>query len=162
MEPASMTVLPAGETAPDFSLPTDGGDVFTLSSHRGRPVAIYFYPQDMTEGCTIENREFSALLPQFEAEGAVVVGISPDSIDSHCRFRDRFSLGAPLLSDPDHAVIEAYGCWALKKLYGREYMGVVRTSFVVGADGRIAAVLPAPRIKGHAAKVLEAVRALPD
>jgi peroxiredoxin Q/BCP len=155
-----MTVFPVGETAPDFSLPTDGGDVFTLSSKRGRPVVIYFYPQDMTEGCTIENQEFSALLPQFEAEGAVVVGISPDSIESHCRFRDRFSLGVVLLPDPDHAVIEAYGCWTLKKLYGREYMGVVRTSFVIGPDGRIAAVLPARRIKGHAAKVLEAVRAL--
>lgn len=154
-----MPIPAPGDPAPDFALPTDRGGTFRLSDHVGRPVVIYFYPQDMTEGCTIENREYSELLPEFAALGAEVVGISPDSVASHCTFRDKYNLAAPLLSDPDHAVIEAYGAWALKKLYGREYMGVVRLSVVVGPDGRIAAVIPAPRIKDHAARVLAQLRA---
>jgi peroxiredoxin Q/BCP len=155
--------IPAvGQTAPGFTLPADDGSTFSLQAERGHPVVIYFYPQDMTEGCTIENQEFSALRPEFDALGAVVVGISPDGIESHCRFRDRYGLTVPLLSDADHAVTDAYGFWALKKLYGRQYLGVVRASVVVDAAGSIAAIVPATRIKGHAAKVLDQVRLLAD
>jgi peroxiredoxin Q/BCP len=152
-----MTTIAVGEMAPDFTLPSDSGDSFTLSAHRGRPVVLFFYPQDDTEGCTIENQEFSSLAAEFASAGAVLVGISPDSVADHCAFRDKYGLSVPLLSDPDRIAIEPYGLWQLKTLYGREYLGLVRTTIIVGADGHIAAVMRATRIKGHAAKVLEAV-----
>lgn len=155
-----MTKLTAGQPAPDFSLQADDGTIFSLSAQRDRPVVLYFYPQDDTEGCTLESQEFSALLPDFQALGAVVVGISPDSFESHCKFRDKFNLAAPLLADPDRKAVDAYGLWQLKKLWGVEYMGLVRTTFLIGTDGRIAGTFKATRIRGHAAKVLEALRDL--
>ncbi|MGN6487878.1 MAG: peroxiredoxin [Devosia sp.] len=155
-----MPVPAVGSLAPDFELVTDASEKFRLSRHRGRPVVLYFYPQDDTEGCTLENIEFTDLLPEFRKLKAVVVGISPDSVEKHCSFRDKYNLGAPLASDPDHAVIEAYGLWQLKKMWGVEFMGVKRATVIVDAEGRVADVIHATRIKGHAAKVLEAVRAL--
>jgi peroxiredoxin Q/BCP len=155
-----MLPLSVGRKAPDFELPTDRGDTFRLADHKGKPVVLYFYPQDDTEGCTVENLEFSALKAEFEALGAVVVGISPDSVKSHCSFRDKFRLGIPLLADTDLKATKKYGLWQLKKLWGVEYMGLVRTSFLVARNGKIAGIFKATRIKDHAAKVLTATAAL--
>lgn len=155
-----MPAPTVGKKAPDFELPAADGSTFRLSDHKGKPVVLYFYPQDDTEGCTLENQEFSALLPQFRALGAVIAGISPDSIESHCKFRDKFSLTAPLLADTDLKVTRKYGLWQLKKLWGVEYMGLVRTSFLIDARGRIAGIFKATRIRDHAARLLDATRAL--
>jgi thioredoxin-dependent peroxiredoxin len=153
--------LPAiGSPAPDFSIETDSGEVFRLSAHRGHIVVLYFYPEDDTEGCTLENIEFTDLLPEFRSIGARVVGISPDTIEKHCSFRDKFNLGVPLGSDPDRRVIDAYGLWQLKKMFGVEFMGVKRATVIIDADGAVRAILHATRIKGHALKVLEAARSL--
>lgn len=155
-----MPVPAIGAPAPDFELTAEAFEKFRLSRHLGRPVVLYFYPQDDTEGCTLENIEFTDLMPDFRKLKAVVVGISPDTVEKHCTFRDKYNLGVPLASDPDHAVIDAYGLWQLKKLWGVEYMGVKRATIIVDAEGTVAAVLYATRIKGHAAKVLESVRAI--
>lgn len=155
-----MPVPALGAPAPDFELTTDAHEKFRLSRQLGRPVVLYFYPQDDTEGCTLENIEFTDLMPEFKKLKAVVVGISPDTVDMHCSFRDKYNLGVPLASDPEHAVIDLYGLWQLKKLWGVEFMGVKRATVIVDAEGKVAAVLHATRIKGHAAKVLEAVSAL--
>lgn len=153
-----MTTLTVGKKAPDFELPAADGSMFRLSDHKGKPVVLFFYPQDDTQGCTLENLEFSALLPDFRELGAVVAGISPDTVESHCRFRDKFGLAAPLLADVGEKVTKKYGLWQLKKLWGVEYMGLVRTTFVVDAKGKIAGIYKATRIRDHAAKVLEATR----
>lgn len=150
-----MTALTVGSKAPDFALPADDGSTFRLSDHKGKPIVLYFYPQDDTDGCTLENQEFTALLPQFHALGAIVVGISPDTVESHCRFRDKFTLRAPLLADVDLVAVKAYDIWQLKKLYGVEYMGLVRTSFIILADGTIGGIYRATRIRNHAAKLLQ-------
>ncbi len=155
-----MPVPAIGTPAPDFELPTDAKETFRLSSHFGRPVVLYFYPQDDTEGCTLENIEFTDLMPNFRRLKTTVIGISPDTVEKHCSFRDKYNLGVPLASDPEHRVIDAYGLWQLKKLWGVEFMGVKRATVVIDAGGKVAGVIHATRIKGHAAKVLEAVRAL--
>jgi len=149
-----------GKKAPEFDLPAADGSVFRLSEQKGKPVVLYFYPQDDTEGCTLENQEFSALRPDFHALDCVVVGISPDSVESHCKFRDKFGLSVPLLADVGEKVTKKYGLWQLKKLWGVEYMGLVRTSFLIDAKGKVAGIFKATRIRDHAAKVLEATRAL--
>jgi len=150
-----------GRKAPDFALPAADGTTFRLSEHAGRPVVLYFYPEDATAGCTIENQEFSALLPEFEARGAVVAGISEDSIAKHCKFRDNYRIATTLVSDPDHKAIGPYGVWGPKVTFGHHLVGLIRTTFLIGSDGRIVADWHVTRIKGHAAKVLEAVKALP-
>ncbi len=155
-----MPIPAIGTAAPDFELMTDSFDPFRLSEHRGRPVVLYFYPEDDTEGCTLENIEFTDQMPEFRKLGAVVVGISPDTVDKHCSFRDKYNLGVPLASDPERKVIAAYGLWQLKKMFGVEFMGVKRATILVAPDGRIAGVFHATRIKGHAEKVLAATRAL--
>jgi peroxiredoxin Q/BCP len=155
-----MTALRPGDAAPDFDLDTDSGGRFRLSAHRGRPVVLFFYPEDDTEGCTIENIEFSQLAAQFDALGIPVLGISPNSVESHCSFRDKYELKVQLAADTDRAVIEAYGLWGPKKLYGREYDGLHRTTFLIDGDGRIASVWGVRRIKGHAQAALDGARAL--
>ena len=157
-----MPVPAIGAAAPDYELTTDTYQKFRLSSQLGRPVILYFYPQDDTEGCTLENIEFPDLMPEFRKLKAAVVGISPDTVEKHCTFRDKYNLGVPLASDPDHAVIDAYGLWQLKKLWGVEFMGVKRATVIIDTDGKLAAVIHATRIKGHAAKVLDAVRAITE
>jgi peroxiredoxin Q/BCP len=146
--------------APDFELPTADGGGFTLSAQRGHPVVLYFYPQDDTEGCTIENIGFSGLLPEFEKLGVTVVGVSPDTVATHCSFRDKYGLAVTLAADPTRSVVEAYGLWQQKKTFGRDYVGLVRTSFLIDAEGRISRIWEVRRIKGHAEDVLEAARAL--
>lgn len=150
-----------GSTAPDFELPAADGAMFQLSAQRGRRVILYFYAEDDTEGCTIENQQFSALLQEFKKLNTTVVGISEDSIEKHCRFRDKYALETVLLADPTHIAIEAYGVWGPKVTFGHHLIGLIRSTFLIDSDGTIAAQWHVTRIKGHAEKVLEAVRALP-
>ena len=152
-----MPELKEGDFAPDLTLDLDDGSRFTLSEHLGRPVVLFFYPEDDSGGCTDENQEFSKLKEAFEGLGARLVGVSPDSVETHVKFRRKYGLAVPLASDPTRSAIEAFGLWQLKKLYGREFMGLVRTSFIVDAQGRIARKVRATRIKGHAQKMLEAL-----
>ncbi|WP_332701687.1 peroxiredoxin [Devosia sp.] len=154
-----MPDLTKGDLAPDFTLPLDDGQIFHLAAARGRPVVLYFYPEDDSGGCTDENREFSDRAAAFAELGARLVGISPDTVQSHVKFRKKYNLVVPLASDPEHLAVEPYGLWKLKKLYGREFMGLIRTSFIIGADGRVARIIRATRILGHAQKVLEALEA---
>lgn len=153
-----MTHLKPGDIAPDFTLSRDNGPDISLQDLRGRPVVIYFYPEDDSGGCIDENLEFSALAPEFAALGAELIGVSPNDVESHARFRAKHGLTVPLLADPDHIAIDGFGLWQLKKLYGREFMGLIRTSFIIDAEGRIARIIRATRIKGHAAKMLAALR----
>jgi peroxiredoxin Q/BCP len=153
-----MSDLTEGDVAPDFTLPLDDGTVFQLSAQRG-PVVLYFYPEDDSGGCKDENIEFSERAAAFASLGARLVGISPDGIDSHIKFRRKYSLAVPLAADPEHLAIEAFGLWKLKKLYGREFMGLIRTSFIIDAQGRVARIVRATRILGHAQKMLEALEA---
>ncbi len=152
-----MTHLKLGDAIPTFSLACDNGEVISPVTLRGRPAVIYFYPEDDSGGCVEENVEFSALLSEFESRGATLIGVSPDDVESHAKFRAKYGLLPRLGADPERAMIEAFGLWQLKKLYGREFMGLVRTSFVINTEGKIASIMRATRIKGHAAKVLAAL-----
>ncbi|HEY8596555.1 MAG TPA: peroxiredoxin [Devosiaceae bacterium] len=153
-----MSILEAGAEAPDFILETDGGPAFRLSEHRDRLVVLYFYPEDDTPACTIENNEFTALAQAFDDAGAILVGISPDSVSKHAKFRSKHGLTTILASDPDREVIGKYGVWGEKLNYGRRYMGLIRSTFLIGHDGRIAQSWVVRRTKGHAEKVLAATR----
>ena len=153
--------MPAvGELAPDFTLLTDAGGPLTLSEQRGRPVVLFFYPKDDTTGCTTEACEFRDLFPRSDGSRALVLGISPDSVRSHVRFRARYQLPFTLLADLEHAVADAYGVWREKTMYGRKYMGVERSTFVIDTDGRIAHVFDKVKPAGHAGVVAEVVAAL--
>ena len=148
-----------GSLAPDFTLDTDAGTPLTLSALRGRPVVLYFYPKDDTSGCTTESCEFRDLQPRFDGVDAQVLGISPDPVKSHVKFRDKYQLNFPLLADVDHKVADAYGTWQQKSMYGRKYWGVARTTFLIDASGRIARVFEKVKPAGHAAEVAEALKA---
>jgi thioredoxin-dependent peroxiredoxin len=152
-----MTELNEGDPAPDVTLQLDDGSTFTLSEQRGHPVVLYFYPEDDSGGCVDENKEFSERAAQFHALGARLVGISPDTVESHVKFRRKYALVSPLAADPERQAIEAFGLWQMKKLYGREFMGLIRTSFIIDEAGRVARIIRATRILGHAQKVLEAL-----
>ncbi|MER2599044.1 MAG: thioredoxin-dependent thiol peroxidase [Caldilineales bacterium] len=134
------TPLQVGDLAPDFTLTSDGGEQVALSALRGRRVVLYFYPKDDTPGCTAQACGFRDAYPQIEERNAVVLGISPDSARSHQKFRSKFNLPFTLLVDEDHAVAEAYGVWGEKSMYGKKYMGITRSSFVVDEAGRLADV----------------------
>lgn len=149
-----------GDPAPDFELPDSDGNTVVLSEFKGQPVVIYFYPKDDTSGCTAEALDFTALSREFAAAGTIVLGISPDSAASHCKFRDKHGLEVRLLADVDKTAAFAYGVWVEKTMYGRKYMGVERSTFLVGADGRIAREWRGVRVKDHAAEVLAAARGL--
>jgi peroxiredoxin Q/BCP len=158
---SATTTLPAvGAEAPDFTVLTDANEPLTLSSLRGRPVVLYFYPKDDTSGCTTEACEFRDAFPRFGASEAIILGVSPDPVKSHVKFKQKYELPFTLLADTDHAVSEAYGVWQEKSMYGRKYMGVARTTFVIGRDGRIARVFEKVKPAGHAAEVAEAIAAL--
>ena len=147
-----------GDLAPDFTLDLDDGTRFSPREQRGRPVVLFFYPEDDSGGCTNENQEFSERKTAFEALGARIAGISPDTVQSHIKFRRKYNLQIQLVSDPERVAIEAFGLWQMKKLYGREFMGLIRTSFIIDQEGRIAKIMRATRILGHAQKVLEALQ----
>jgi peroxiredoxin Q/BCP len=155
-----MAEIAVGDLAPAFKLPRDGGGELSLSDYRGKPVVLYFYPKDDTSGCTAEAIAFSGLKPQFEKAGAAVIGMSPDSVKKHDKFKSKHELGLTLVSDEDKKVLEAYGVWAEKSMYGRKYMGVERTTFLIGPDGKVARVWRKVKVPGHAEEVLEAVGAL--
>lgn len=147
------------DQAPDFELPAEDGSI-RLSGLRGGPVVVYFYPKDDTSGCTAEARDFDALRAEFAEAGAKVVGISPDSIASHARFRKKHDLTLTLASDEQRSAAEAYGVWVEKSMYGRKYMGVERSTFLIDPDGNIAKVWRKVKVPGHAKAVLQAVREL--
>ncbi|NVK62667.1 MAG: peroxiredoxin [Rhodobacteraceae bacterium] len=148
------------DTAPDFTLPSTTGEDITLSALRPAPVVLFFYPRDDTSGCTVENLDFTALLPEFEAAGVKVFGISKDSMASHEKFMAKKSLTVPLLSDETDTVCEAYGVWKEKKMYGKTFMGIERSTFLIDGDGRIAKEWRKVKVPDHAAEVLAAAKAL--
>jgi len=149
-----------GSTAPDFTLPTDDGGSVTLSALRGRNVVLFFYPKDDTSGCTREACEFRDALPRFEGLNAVVLGISPDDVKSHQKFRAKYELPYSLLADTEHAVADAYGVWKEKSMYGRKYWGNERTTFLIDREGRVARVFEKVKPEGHAAEVAAAIEEL--
>jgi peroxiredoxin Q/BCP len=147
-----------GTPAPDFELPSDSGETVRLSSLRGRKVVLYFYPKDDTPGCTSQACDLRDVMPTLEGLDAVVLGVSPDPVSSHVKFREKFRLNFPLLADEDYAVAEAYGVWKQKSLYGRNYMGVERSTFILDEDGVVQEAWRKVRPGGHAEKVLVALR----
>ncbi len=148
-----------GDKAPDFKLPDDSGAIRTLKSFSGKKLVLYFYPKDDTTGCTQEAIDFNGLKRDFEKAGAVVVGVSPDSTASHAKFKSKHKLDLDLVSDEAKSMLEAYGVWTEKSMYGRSYMGVERTTFLIGPNGRIAEIWNKVKVPGHAAAVLAAVKA---
>ena len=149
-----------GQDAPDFTLPSASGEAVTLSALRGKPVVLYFYPKDDTPGCTTQACSFRDLKSEFDAAGAVILGVSKDSVDSHGKFTGKFGLNFPLLADTNGSVCVDYGVWVEKTNYGKTYMGIERTTFLIDAEGKIAKVFPKVKVDGHGEKLLEAVRAL--
>lgn len=149
-----------GDLAPDFTLPSDNSVTITLSSLKGKPVVLYFYPKDDTSGCTKEAIAFSQLKPEFDKIGARVIGISPDSAEKHAKFRKKHELSVDLAADEDKTALEAYGVWLEKSMYGRKYMGVERTTFLIDAEGHVARIWGKVKVDGHAQTVLEAAQAL--
>jgi peroxiredoxin Q/BCP len=152
-------MLSTGVKAPDFALPADDGTTVTLAGLKGRKVVLYFYPKDDTSGCTKEACGFRDSWKDVQRAGAVVLGVSPDGIASHQKFKQKYSLPFTLLADADHRVAAAYGAWGEKSMYGRKYMGILRTTFVIDGDGRISRVFEKVKAEGHAAEVLAALRA---
>jgi len=155
-------MLQAGTTAPDFTLQTDDGGEVTLSDYRGKKVVLYFYPKDDTPGCTAEACSFRDDYAQILAAGAVVLGVSPDDIKSHSRFKVKYTLPFALLSDPDHRVAEMYGAWGEKRMYGKSYMGIIRSTFIIDEQGTIVRVFPQVTPKGHSQEVLAALAEAAD
>lgn len=155
-----MASLTPGDLAPDFTLPRDGGGTISLSALRGRPVVLFFYPKDDTKSCTLEAISFTELASEFAAAGVELIGLSPDSVKRHDRFAKKYDLAVTLAADEERSVVNAYGLWVEKSLYGRKYMGVERTTFLIAADGRIARVWEKVKVNGHANEVLEAAKTL--
>ncbi|WP_420432717.1 thioredoxin-dependent thiol peroxidase [Hyphobacterium sp.] len=153
-----MTTLTEGQAAPQFELPTDGGATVRLSDLKGKTVVVYFYPKDNTPGCTTEAIDFSSRADAFEEAGAVVIGISRDSVKKHDNFKAKHDLNVTLGADVDGTVTEGYGVWVEKKMYGREFMGIQRATFLIDSAGVIRKIWPKVKIKGHADEVLAAAR----
>ena len=154
-----MSNLIEGAAAPDFELAGADGPV-RLADFAGKPLVVYFYPKDDTSGCTREAQDFTALAGDFAKAGVALLGVSKDSLASHAKFTAKYGLAVPLASDPEGAMIEAYGAWVEKSMYGRSYMGVERTTVLIDADGKIADIWPKVKVKGHVEAVLEAARKL--
>ena len=149
-----------GDKAPDFKLKDESGKTLQLSKLKGRPVVVYFYPKDDTSGCTAEAKDFSCLAPDFRAAGAEIIGISPDSPESHAKFKAKYGLVLNLAADIDKTTAEAYGVWVEKSMYGKKYMGVERSTFLIDKTGRIAKSWRKVKVPGHAEEVLAAVKGL--
>lgn len=146
--------------APDFCLPDQNDKEVCLKDYKGKWVVLYFYPKDNTSGCTKEAIGFTEMKKEFEKMGAIILGVSPDSTKSHRNFIEKKNLKITLLSDQEHKVLEAYGAWQLKKMYGREYYGVVRSTFLISPDGKIAFIWPKVKVAGHVENVLEKLKEL--
>ena len=155
-----MANLEEGKKAPAFSLESSEGGKVSLSDFKGKYVVIYFYPKDSTPGCTVEAEGFRDAMPKLKKKNAVVLGVSRDSIASHCKFRDKYSLSFPLLSDPDGKMLEAYGAWGDKVLYGKKMKGIIRSTVLIDKDGKVKQHWPKVSVKGHVAAVIEAIKAL--
>jgi len=151
-------VVEEGAPAPEFELTSDEGETVTLSALRGKPVVLYFYPKDDTPGCTTEACEFRDAYDRFREQGVEILGVSPDTEASHQKFKSKYELPFTLLADPDHRTAEAYGVWKEKRNYGKTYMGIERSTFVIDADGKVAKAMRGIRPAGHAAQVLETLR----
>lgn len=149
-----MTITP-GDTAPDFTLPTDGGGEISLSGLRGRKVILYFYPKDLTPGCTQESCDFRDAWPDFEGTDAAIIGISRDSAASHDKFKAKYKLNFLLAADEDGAVCEAYGVWVEKSMYGRKFKGIERSTFLIDGAGVVRHVWRKVKVKGHAQEALQ-------
>jgi thioredoxin-dependent peroxiredoxin len=149
-----------GDKAPDFKLPGKGNVEISMSALRGKNVVLYFYPKDDTSGCTLEAQNFNALRGDFTKANTEIVGVSPDSVASHDKFARKYDLGFALASDESKAMLESYGVWVEKSMYGRKYMGVERTTFLVDASGKIASVWNKVKVPGHVDEVLAAAKAL--
>ncbi|EKP94491.1 thioredoxin-dependent thiol peroxidase [Thermaerobacter subterraneus] len=150
-------MVKVGEQAPDFTAVNDRGETVRLSDFRGRKVVLYFYPKDDTPGCTREACSFRDDYGQLQEAGAVVLGVSPDPVESHVKFREKYGLPFPLLSDPDHQVAEAYGVWKEKRMYGRTYWGIERTTFVLDEEGKVLAVIRGVKPEEHPRRALKAL-----
>ena len=146
--------IPSGISAPDFELPDETGVLRKLSDFRGRPVVLYFYPKDDTPGCTTEACNFRDDYSAYKKAGVTILGVSPDSVKSHVKFKQKFDLPFPLLADADHKICELYDVWALKNFIGREYMGVLRTTFLIDAEGKILRVFEKVKPAEHSAELL--------
>lgn len=155
-------MVETGDPAPDFELPADDGTTLRLSDLKGRPVVLYFYPKDNTPGCTLEAQNFSGLKANFAAVGAEIIGISPDSVKSHDKFKCKYGLALRLVSDEEKTAANAYGVWTEKSMFGKKYMGVERSTFLIGRSGRILQGWRGVKVAGHAEEVLAAVRASAD
>lgn len=149
-----------GEKAPDFALPTNGGGTFSLSEQKGKPLVLFFYPKDDTSGCTKEATEFSIRRPDFEAVNVTIVGASPDPVKKHDKFVEKHNLDVTLISDEEKTTLSAYGVWVEKSMYGRKYMGVERSTFLIDKDGMIAKAWRKVKVPGHVDAVLEAAKEL--
>jgi thioredoxin-dependent peroxiredoxin len=156
----AKTGISAGQKAPDFTALDDRGEKIKLSDFKGRNVVLFFYPKDDTSGCTKEACSFRDALPRFDGLNAVVLGISPDSVKSHQKFKEKFQLPYPLVVDEDHAIAERYGVWGEKSMYGRKYWGILRTTFVIDKTGKVAKVFEKVKPEDHATEVAEAVATL--
>lgn len=152
--------LEEGSKAPSFTLAADDGSKVKMSSLKGTPVVLYFYPKNDTPGCTREACAFRDRKSELEKLGAKVYGVSPDTVASHVKFRDKYSLNFPLLADPDHAVAEQFGAWREKNMYGKKSMGIARSTFLIDAQGVVRKVWRAVKVDGHDAKVIEALQEL--
>lgn len=148
-------MLSSGQAAPSFERPDQSGEIVTLADLRGRAVVLYFYPKDDTSGCTTQACGLRDNWAEIEASGAALYGVSPDGLKSHQKFRSKYDLPFPLLADEDHSMAEAYGAWGEKSMYGRKYMGILRTTFIIDGDGVVRHVLERVKPKGHAAEVLK-------
>jgi peroxiredoxin Q/BCP len=151
-------MIEEGKKAPAFSLKNHAGKTVKLTDFAGQYVVLYFYPKDDTPGCTAEACEFRDGYEKLKKAGAVVLGVSPDSEARHAKFREKYSLPFDLLADVDHAVAEKYGAWGEKRLYGRKYQGIIRSTFLIGPDGKVKKVWPMVKVKGHADEVLAALK----
>ncbi len=149
--------LKVGQKAPDFSLMDDSGNKVKLADLKGKKVVLYFYPKDDTPGCTKEACAFRDGIKEIKAQGAVVFGVSADTVESHKKFKDKFDLNFPLLADPDRKVVEDYGTWKEKSMYGKKYMGIERTTFIIGKEGKISHIFPKVKVDEHYDEVLEAL-----
>ena len=158
MRKEPMAELKVGQKAPDFTLLDDAGEKVNLSDLKGKKVVLYFYPKDDTPGCTTEACNFRDGLSEIKRQGAVVLGVSADSVESHKKFKKKFELNFPLLADPEKKMVERYGVWKEKSMYGKKYMGIERTTFVIDEQGKISHVFPKVKVSEHYDEVLDALK----
>ena len=155
-----MSIIKTGKKAPAFAISDQNNQIHKLSSYLGKWVVLYFYPRDLTPGCTTEALDFTALKTEFDKEDCIVFGVSPDTAEKHCKFIAKKELSITLLTDEDHAVIEKYGAWQLKKFMGKEFMGVVRSTWIIDPQGKIVADWSPVKVKSHAQIVLDKLKEL--